>query len=194
MSTFMFQRMHVHGILMIEIVCFSPNVCINSWMIVPEKLQPSPIETFWLPVSAYLFPTLDEHLKKVADKVGKDTRVSIIYIYICFMLECYICIIEIIVEVLALLIACYNKHKQQQASYYFQKSSMESNKHSFTNKIQVWKIYYKISVSETSYSENNIPTWLTEMPYDAHVRDILGNTADLYNCQITKYNMQRCRF
>ena len=105
------------------------------------------------------------------------------------MLECYICIIEIIVEVLALLIACYNKHKQQQASYYFQKISMESNKHCFTNKIQVWEIYYKISVSDTSYSEKNIPTWLTEMPYDAHVRDILGNTADFYNCQITKYNM-----
>ena len=46
----------------VNIIVVLPNVCISSWIIVPGKLQPSPMETYCLPGSKYFFPTLDEHL------------------------------------------------------------------------------------------------------------------------------------
>ena len=41
---------------------FSPIACIISCIIVPTQLQPFAIEMVCFPGSAYLFPTLDEHL------------------------------------------------------------------------------------------------------------------------------------
>lgn len=42
---------------------YLPNACRSSWVMVLSKLHPSPSEIVWRPASAYLLPTLEEHLE-----------------------------------------------------------------------------------------------------------------------------------
>lgn len=64
-SSLLFGNSVKHGLSCLKndiTLVFSPTACIISCLTVPTQLQPSAIEMICFPGSAYLFPTLDEHL------------------------------------------------------------------------------------------------------------------------------------